>query len=79
MSELKRRKKGKQKKLEELTQYCMNYADYIFVREKTNNKWQRVALSELTEEKQTEIITAWWKMGKIPVRLKVPEELEGSE
>ena len=78
MSELKRKQK-KQKKFEEFTQYCKNYADYIFVRERINGKMQPVALSELSEEKQTEFISGMWKLKKKPIRLRTPEELKGSE
>jgi len=40
---------------------------------------QPVALSELSEEKQTEFISGMWKLKKKPIRLRTPEELKGSE
>ncbi len=50
------------KKFEKFSQHCMKNANYIFIREKINNKWQNKMLSELSKKKQLNWIYGMWKL-----------------
>ena len=54
---------------EDFEAYCKRYADAIYVREKIDGKWQSVALSSLSKEKQQEWITMFYEARQLPTRL----------
>jgi len=53
----------------ELTKYCMDNQDVIFVRAKKNGKWGTYALAELDPDVVEDLIKNWHLENRMPVRI----------
>ena len=60
--------------LSELLDYCDQYADSIFVRQKVEDKWGTYSLSEIPNTEKHRYIERWYLEGGLPVRVRGEEE-----
>jgi hypothetical protein len=55
---------------DDVAAYCLFYGDVIFVRARTPNGWQSVALTEIGDDEEiAALVDRWWDECQYPSRL----------
>lgn len=59
---------------EEFVEYCLHYAEDIFVREEINGKWGSYSLAELDKETRNKWIEGWWNENRMPFKIDISKK-----